>query len=428
MKFNASKLENKGIGTWEVKISGDEWKEIIKKAESKAKSEIEVPGFRKGKLPENLVKKHLTESRILDSAHRLAVNKAYQFALDQKSDVQPFSTPDLSVKMLSITEYILEIKFDIKPEVNIKKYKGFTNVKKVKPVLDKKHVEEHLLQIREKFAIFKNKDGAIAAGDSVKFDFEGYMDGKKFDGGAGKDFVLEIGSGQFIPGFEEQMIGMKKGDKKEIEVTFPSTYQVEKLANKPATFKLNIKEVQVKELPELNDDLAKDVNLQGIDTLDKLVKYTEDSVMKEIISNSKNDFIGEIFRTIAKDSNIVIPESIIKKEAQKLYKEFEEKVKQQNIDLKTYKKRTGLTDEQISSELFNDAKVRLENGLIVEHVNNNETFEITDKDIEQEFDNLGKQYGIEGSKLKELNLISESQIKDQVKQTKLFDFLYENNG
>lgn len=430
MKFKAEKIQDKGIGKWYVTIDGAEWTDCVKKAETKAANELEVPGFRKGKVPADLLKKHLTEAKILDAAHHSVVNKAYQFAFDQKSEIEPFSSPTPRVKKITKTEYILELEFDLKPEVKINKYTGFKHdhLKKEEIKIKKEDIENNIDQLRNRFAIFKPKTTAIAKGDTVIFDFEGFVDGKPFKGGKATDFTLEIGSGQFIPGFEDAMIGLKTGDQKDINVTFPADYQVEELKSTPAVFKLNIKEVKAKELPELNDELAKDINLKGIDTLAKLEEHVKNNIREQLLKQEYDHFIGHLFRLIAEDSKIALPESIIRKEANQLKHEFEQKLQAQQMDMKTYKKRTGMAEEDIFEELFKDAKNRLENGVIVDAVVQAEKITATPAECEVQYEKLGKQFGIDGKTLKETKLVSEQQVKEQVIQDKVFAFLYENNG
>ncbi|WFG96948.1 trigger factor [Spiroplasma citri] len=430
MKFKAEKIQDKGIGKWYVIIDGTEWTDYIQKAEKKAAEQLEVPGFRKGKVPTDLVKKHLTEAKILDAAHHLVVNKAYKFAFDQKSDIEPFSSPVPSVQKISKTEYILQLEFDLKPEVKISKYTSFTDkqLKKTKIEVKKAEIEDNINQLRNRFVIFKPKITEITTGDTVIFDFEGFVDGKPFKGGKATDFTLEIGSGQFIPGFEDAMIGLKTGDKKEINVTFPADYHVEELKATPAIFKLNIKEVKTKELPELNDELAKDVNLKGIDTLAKLEVHVRNNIYEQLLKQEYDHFIGNLFRLIAEDSKIALPESIIRKEANKLKHEFEQKLQGQQLDMKTYKKRTGMSEEDIFNELFKDAKNRLENGVIVDAVVQNENITATEAEIVEQYEKLGKQFGIDGKTLKETKLVSDQQVKEQVIHDKVFAFLYQNNG
>ncbi|PQP78543.1 trigger factor [Spiroplasma sp. ChiS] len=430
MKFKAEKIQDKGIGKWYVIIDGTEWTEYIQKAEKKAAEQLEVPGFRKGKVPTDLVKKHLTEAKILDAAHHLVVNKAYKFAFDQKSDIEPFSSPVPSVQKISKTEYILQLEFDLKPEVKISKYTSFTDkqLKKTKIEVKKAEIEDNINQLRNRFVIFKPKITEITTGDTVIFDFEGFVDGKPFKGGKARDFTLEIGSGQFIPGFEDAMIGLKTGDKKEINVTFPADYHVEELKATPAIFKLNIKEVKTKELPELNDELAKDVNLKGIDTLAKLEVHVKNNIYEQLLKQEYDHFIGNLFRLIAEDSKIALPESIIRKEANQLKHEFEQKLQGQQLDMKTYKKRTGMSEKDIFNELFKDAKNRLENGVIVDAVVQNENITATEAEIDEQYEKLGKQFGIDGKTLKETKLVSDQQVKEQVIHDKVFAFLYQNNG
>ncbi|WP_338956016.1 trigger factor [Spiroplasma endosymbiont of Polydrusus cervinus] len=439
MKFRAERIESKWIGRWYVTIDGTEWSNYIKKAQKKAGEQLQVPGFRKGKVPANLLKKHLTEEKILDAAHHLVVNEAYKFAFDQKSDIEPFSSPVTSVKKISRAVYILQLEFDLKPKVEISKYTGFTgeHLKKEKVEIKEKDIEDNINQIRNRFSIFKAKKekkgesevpGKIAKGDIVIFDFEGFVDGKLFKGGKATDFTLEIGSNQFIPGFEDAMIGFKAGEKISINVTFPADYHVEELRSVAAIFKLNIKEVKEKVLPPLNDDLAKDVNIKGINTLAKLEAHVKNNIYEQSIKQEYDHFIGHLFHLIAEDSKIALPESIIRKETNQLKHEFEQKLQGQQMDIKTYKKRTGMSQEDIFDELFKDVKTRLENDIILDAVVQKEKITATEAEINEQYEKLGKQFGIDGKTLKETKLVSDQQVKEQVIHDKVFSFLYENNG
>ncbi|WP_374696892.1 trigger factor [Spiroplasma endosymbiont of Polydrusus formosus] len=439
MKFRAEIIESKGIGRWYVTIDGTEWSNCIKKAQNKAGEQLQVPGFRKGKVPANLLKKHLTEEKILDAAHHLVVNEAYKFAFDQKSDIDPFSSPVSSVKKISIAVYILQLEFDLKPKVEISKYTGFADehLKKEKIEIKEKDIEDNINQIRNRFAVFKAKTekkgesevtGKIAKGDTVIFDFEGFVNGKQFKGGKATDFTLEIGSNQFIPGFENTMIGLKAGEKTSINVTFPADYHVEELRSVAAVFKLNIKEVKEKVLPLLNDDLAKDVNIKGIDTLTKLKTYVKNNIYEQSIKQEYDHFIGHLFLLIAEDSKITLPESIVRKETNQLKHEFEQKLRGQQMNIKTYKKRTGMSEKDIFDELFKDAKNRLENNIIIDAVVQKEKITATEAEINEQYEKLGKQFVIDGKTLKETKLVSDQQVKEQVIHNKVFSFLYENNG
>ncbi|WP_342252444.1 trigger factor [Spiroplasma endosymbiont of Amphibalanus improvisus] len=426
MEFKAKKIPESGQGQWKVIITGTEWKEFIEKAKNSFKSKLSIPGFRKGKVPENLVKKHLTEEKLLNEAHNFVLKKAYDYAITQKSQIEPYTTPEIEIEKLSMNEYILNFNFDIKPEINIKKYTGFKDIKKEPVNVTEKQINQSIDSYREKFAIYADKTTAISKGDLVKFDFIGYVNGEPFPGGNAVDFTLEIGSNKFIPGFEDKMIGLKIGESK-IAVKFPDDYHVENLKSQPAEFNLNIKEIKSKTLPKIDEELVKDVNLPDVNNISEFKKFIKNSIHTQLKKSETDRFIGELFQKIIQDSNIIIPSSIVNKEANKLEVEFEQKLKAKQIDKKFYKEQSGLTDEDIKNELIIDARSRIANGSIVEFIKQKEQIKASENEVADQFNQLAKQFNIDVKTLKN-GIVSEEQIKTQVTNDKVFEFLYENNG
>ncbi|KAJ3616544.1 hypothetical protein Zmor_011838 [Zophobas morio] len=324
----------------------------------------------------------------------------------------------------------IEFTFDLKPEIKIGAYKGIKDaeLKKESSKATKEEIEKSIDQYRERFAMETLKEGEnvkIENGDVVKFDFEGLVDGEKFNGGGGKDFVLTIGSDRMIPGFEKAMIGKGLGES-EIKVTFPKGY-TEELSEKDAVFKLDVKEIKSRTLPAKDDELAKDLNIKEVTTYKELEKYVTDMIEKNKGTQLKNIFVNKVIELIAKNSTLEIPKAAIDKEVATLYKEFEQRVMSQKLTMKEYKKQSGMTDEDIKKELFGDAKARLESYLITDKVRNEEKFEVSDKEVAAKYEEFAKTFGTDVEYLK-TNVLPEAQVKEELIREKLVDFLYENNG
>ncbi|AUB31440.1 trigger factor [Spiroplasma floricola] len=429
MKFSAKKIADKGQGIWIVTIEGKEWEEAIKKGKNKVSANMEIPGFRKGKIPKEKIEQYLTPVKYLNAAVQSVIEKAWSFAKEQKTDVEPFNSPVPTPAKVSEKECELHFVFDLKPEIKIGNYKGIKSKDLVKEEIkvEKEDLDKAIDQYRERFVMEKEKekDQKIAKGDSVIFDFEGFIDNVAFKGGKGIDFKLVIGSGQMIPGFEDKMIGKTLG-KSSINVTFPEDYTPE-LSGKKAEFKLDIKEIKERVLPAKDDELVKDLNLPGIKTFKELEASLKKQILEQKLSQTKNIFVNNVIDIIRNDSKIEIPKSAINKEIDNLYKEFEAKVQSQKLTIKEYKKQTGLSDQDIRNELFQDAKKRIESYLITDKVRNTEKFEVSKEDMEEKYNSLAKTFGVEPDFIKN-SLIPEVQIKEEIIREKIVDFLYSNNG
>jgi trigger factor len=430
MKFTAKKLTEQGRGLWTVTIEGQDWKNAIEKAKKRVASSIQIPGFRKGKAPKAKIDAMITPGRYLNEALKIILEPAWEFAKAQNSDIQPFNSPAPVPSKISEDICEIEFTFDLKPEIKIGTYKGIKDKELTKePIkVTKEELEKSIDQYRDRFAMEKLKDGdnvKIESGDVVKFDFEGFVDGKTFKGGKGLDFVLTIGSDKMIPGFETAMIGHGMGAS-EIKVTFPKDY-TEELSEKEATFKLDVKEIKTRTLPAKDDELAKDLNIAGVTTYKELEKYVKDVIAKNKTTQLKNIFVNKVIELIAKNSTIEIPKAAIDKEVVNLFKEFEGRVAAQKITMKEYKKQSGMTDDDIKKELFSDAKARLESYLITDKVRNEEKFNVSDKEINDKYAEFAKTFGTDVEYLKN-SILPETQIREELIREKLVDFLYENNG
>lgn len=429
MKFNERKELFTGQGVWTVTIDGNEWKEFVERGKNRVRSSVVVPGFRKGKAPAAEIEKNVTSDRYLREAMQLSITPLFEFARDSKVDVEPWSSPVPKPVRISDAEFVMEFIFDLKPAIKIGKYTGLKSAKLVKQEAKatKEEIDGSIEGERARMALEKTKPAtaAVAKGDEVTFDFEGFVDSVPFAGGKAENYKLVIGSGQFIPGFEDGMIGKKIG-KTSVNVKFPKDYDA-KLAGKAATFELDIKEIKEKILPKKDDELALDLNLKGVTNMAELEAYVSNKIVEQKEVQNKNMFVNEVIELIKADSTIELPKSSIESTIDDLYREFESNVLRQQITMKDYMKQTGLTREAIRVELTPDAVSRLQSFLITDEIRNNEKFEVSESEIDMELNKFAANFGMEASYALD-KFITKDQIKEQIVKEKIVDFLYENNG
>ncbi len=426
MKFKAKKTDL-GLGIWEVIIDGNEWKSFLNKAKMIAINHTSVHGFRKGKVPFNIALKNINQDLILREASKIASNKAYKYAISQKTNIKPMmSKIEPQILILNTEKFIINFNFDIRSEFKIKRYKDF-DIKKNTVVVKKSDIDSELEAIKERFTILKNKTGKIQKGDHVIIDFVGKIDGKKFVGGDAKNYGLDIGSNTFIAGFEDALIGLKINDTSHINLTFPSDYHVNDLKSKPVTFEVKINEIKTKKIPELTDELIKDLKITNVNSIDEYKKYIKNNFQKKLEQQEKNRVVSLVLESIAKESNIIIPYSAIINQTKKLFKEFESKVKSQNLTLEEYCKRTGLTIKNINSELIIDSKVLLQNYYIFQYINDMEKFQITEEEINSKYEKLAKSFSLQNDDSRLKKYFPKEKIISEITHDKIINFLYSNN-
>jgi len=356
------------------------------------------------------------------------VSPAFTFALEQKSKLEPMTAPTPSLTKVTADEAEITFTFDLRPEVKLGQYKGL-GLAADKLEVKNEEIEDILKDYQNRFAmeVPKESGAKITDHDVVTFDFKGFVDEQPFDGGEAADYKLEIGSNQFVPGFEEQMIGLSVGPDQKIKVTFPTNYPGN-LSGKDATFVLNIKEIAQKELPEIDDELAKDVNLPNIDSLEKLKSHIEDDIKKQKTNAIKNKHVDEVLTKVIENSEIDIPSSAIKKEAKQLKKELEQQLQQQGgMTLKDYKKARGMSESDIEKELEVDAKARLQSYLVTSEIIAQEPVlgEVDDEEVEAKLQELATQFGIAADQIR--GILPTEQLKNEIKNEKLISFLFDNN-
>lgn len=427
MIFAQEKLVDQGQGKWTVTIDGEQWTEFLKKAKNRLKANLVVPGFRKGKAPESETAKCLTPIKLYNEAFKIVIKPAFDFALTQENRIQNDNSPTPVIVKVSEKEIVIDFVFDLVLEVKIGEYKNISTIKKSTVEVSQEDVDNVIDMYRSRFAMQKEKEAndQIQKGDIVTFDFKGYVDDQAFEGGEAKDFVLEIGSNQFVPGFEDSMIGLKVGENQEINVKFPEEY-IPSLAGKDAKFVLNIKNIKEKILPAKDDELVKDLNLPDITTYVQLEEKVKKDVLEQKTKNNKLEFVENIIDEIIKTSEFQIPKTIVERQLKDVKKEFEDQLTQQKITLEKYKGITKILQEEIDEELKNDAIHRIKSFLVVSEIKNKENIKASEEAINTKFEEFANLYGIEVEKIK--SLIDNQAIKHQVESELLETFIFENNG
>ena len=406
MSVQVEKLE-KNMAKLTVEVSAEDFKAAIKKAFNKNKNRFAIPGFRKGKAPQAMIEKMYGEGVFYEDAADEAINASYAEAM-KESGLDIVSRPEVTIEKIGKDEpFVYSALVAVKPEVTLGQYKG-VEVEKADASVSAEDVEAELKKVQEQNArLLTVEDRGVEDGDQTVLDFEGFVDGKGFEGGKAEDYPLTIGSHSFIDTFEEQLIGKKIGEECEVNVTFPTEYHAADLAGKPATFKVTVKEIKVKELPELNDEFASEVS--EFDTLDEYKKDVEKKLVekKEIEANSKNE--DAVVAKVVENATMEIPDKMIDAQAENMVQDMARRMQSQGLSLDMYLKYTGMTVEQMKEQARPDAEKRIRTRLVLEAVAQAENIQISDEKVDEEVAKMAEAYKMEVDKLK--SYMSESDIK-----------------
>lgn len=406
MSVQVEKLE-KNMAKLTVEVSAEDFKAAIKKAFNKNKNRFAIPGFRKGKAPQAMIEKMYGEGVFYEDAADEAINASYAEAM-KESGLEIVSRPEVTIEKIGKDEpFVYSALVAVKPEVTLGQYKG-VEVEKADASVSAEDVEAELKKVQEQNArLLTVEDRGVEDGDQTVIDFEGFVDGKGFEGGKAEDYPLTIGSHSFIDTFEEQLIGKKIGEECEVNVTFPTEYHAADLAGKPATFKVTVKEIKVKELPELNDEFASEVS--EFDTLDEYKKDVEKKLAekKEIEANSKNE--DAVVAKVVENATMEIPDKMIDAQAENMVQDMARRMQSQGLSLDMYLKYTGMTVEQMKEQARPDAEKRIRTRLVLEAVAKAENIQISDEKVDEEVAKMAEAYKMEVEKLK--SYMSESDVK-----------------
>ena len=407
-----------------IKIDGEVWTKALDKAFKEKQKDAKVDGFRKGKVPRNIYEKHFGKESLFIPAADYVLQDAYMKAMDE-SKLVPVVQPSVDLKSLDESGVEFIFKIVTKPEVKIKKYKGL-GVKPEKVKVTKEEVEHEIKHLLEHYAEVVTKDGKVEKGDIAVIDFVGKKDGKEFDGGKGENYSLEIGSNTFIPGFEDQVIGMKAGDEKDINVTFPEDYGVEELKGAPVVFSVKVNEVKVKKERELDEDFFEDLGDEKITSKETLEKEIESSIKAQKELQAENEHVDKLLEEIGKQVEVDIPEEMVNEEVDNLMKRFEEQLRMQGISLEVYYQFTASDEAALRSQLEKEAYSNVLYRLMLEEIMNLEKIEVTVEEAEKEAEELAKKYQMAKDELL-AQLGGLDMVKYDLQMRKTIDLLKEEN-
>ena len=374
-----------------VKFEGEEWQDALNQAFKKANKTAKIDGFRPGKAPKDVFLKKYGIGVLFEEAAEILLEDAYKKVMEDNKDLQIVAQPRVEIN--SVTEDAIEYKFVLvtKPEVELGKYNGF-NIKKEEVTVTDEEVDEALINMRKRYTENVNKDGKVEDGDIAVIDFEGFDNGVPFEGGKGEDYSLKIGSNTFIPGFEEQIIGMSKGEEKDINVTFLEDYHSENLKGKPVVFKVKVKEVQEVKLPELDKDFFEDLGMEGIEDAESLKKQLKENIEARKTQEVENKYIDELLEAAAGETKVSIPHIMIHDELDRMLKQYEERLKMQGITLEMFYQFTNSDEKALKDQLHGEAEKNVKYRLMLEAIAEKENIQISDEEASKEAEDLAIKY------------------------------------
>lgn len=424
MSLQVEKLE-KNMAKVTIEVSAEALEKAIQGAYNKNKGKISIPGFRKGKAPRAMIEKMYGKEIFYEDAANALIPDAYADEMEQ-CELDIVSQPKIDVIQLeSGKPFIFTAEVATKPEVSLGKYKG-VKVDKIEVSVTDEEINAALDKERENNArIVSVEDRAVKDGDQTVIDFEGFVDGVAFDGGKGEDYPLTIGSGSFIPGFEEQLVGAEIGKETEVNVTFPEDYQAEELKGKAAVFKCTVKEIKQKELPELNDEFAGEVS--EFDTLEEYKADIKKKLEDKKAADAKAAKEDAVIDAIIEDAAMDIPEAMLATQQRQMVEDFAQRIQQQGLSIDQYFQFTGLTPDKFMEQVKPQAEKRIKSRLVLEAVAAAEKIETTEEELEAELVKMAETYKMELDKIKELMGDHEKkQMKDDLAIQKAVEFVVES--
>lgn len=410
---------------FEVKVEADKFKEALTRAYKKNVKKFNVPGFRKGKVPMNVVKKYYGVEVLLEDAVNFAIEGSYANVL-KENNVRPVDFPKVEVVQAEEgKDLIYTAEVTVYPEVELGAYKGL-NVEKKTYEVTEEEVAAKLKEMQEKNARVEVKEGAIENGNIAVIDFKGFIDGVAFEGGEGHDYSLEIGSGSFIDNFEEQLVGAKAGDKVEVNVTFPENYGKEELNGKPAKFEVEVKEVKAKELPVLDDEFAKEVS--EFETLEALKEDTTKKLEEANTARAEREYEEAILRAVVENAKMDIPAVMVEQEIDRMVQNLSQRLQYQGLTLEQYFQFTGTDAEKMREYMKENAETKVKTELVLEALQKAEKMEVLDEELKEKASEVAKLYGANDEKMVELLLQNQREaLVADVMTSKVINFLKENN-
>ena len=405
-------------------ISGKIWEEALTKSFNENVKDAKIDGFRKGKCPRDIYEKKYGIESLYSKAVDYVLPTVYSEIL-KENNLEPVVEPSIDVEEISKDRVVFKFIVITRPTVNVKKYKGL-KVKKEKVVVTKEEINNEIDRLRNQFAEIEIKDDKIENGDTAIIDFEGFKDDVAFEGGKGENYPLEIGSHTFIPGFEEQLVGLKTGDDKDVKVTFPEDYPSEELKGKEVVFKVKIHEVKTRVLPELNEDFFNDLGVENVNSEKELEEYASSLIKNRKELELENKLIDEILEKVSKETEIELPEELVHEEVHRMMDSYNQKLQMQGLSLEQYMQFTNKTMEDLENELKDEASKNITYRYMLEHIAEKENLEISEEEIKKETTRLAQMY-----QMSEEELIGAfggvEMVKYDLRMRKAIEFLKENN-
>jgi trigger factor len=410
----------------EIEVSADQFEHGLDHAFQSIKDEVEIKGFRKGKVTRKLYEQHKGVETLYEEALNHVIQETY-FEAIMSENIEVVAQPKIDLDITKVKKgegFTYTATVAVKPSVTLGEYKGF------KYEGESTDVSESELDAKIKEILGQNAELVIKEGgtlentDTAVFDFEGFVDGEAFEGGKAENHEMVIGSGQFIPGFEDQMVGMKTGEEKDVNVTFPENYQADHLAGKEAVFKVKLHEIKIKETPELTDEFVKDLDKEGIETVEALKEDTLNTLKKQKEETSKNKAIDFAVEEASKNATIDIPKEMIEEEKNRQKDNIKRQAQQYGLDLATYLQLSGLDEQAFDKQLDDQASRSIRYNLVIEAIAEKESIEASDAEIEAKYEELAKQYNMDVEQIRAQ--VNEAAMKQEVVFRKTIDFLVES--
>ncbi|MCY7864121.1 trigger factor [Bacillus spizizenii] len=413
---------NEGVLT--VEVDAETFKTALDDAFKKVVKQVSIPGFRKGKIPRGLFEQRFGVEALYQDALDILLPVEYPKAVEE-AGIEPVDRPEIDVEKIEKGEsLIFTAKVTVKPEVKLGDYKGL-GVEKDDATVTDEDVQNELKALQERQAeLVVKEEGAVEEGNTVVLDFEGFVDGEAFEGGKAENYSLEVGSGSFIPGFEEQLVGLEAGAEKDVEVTFPEEYHAEELAAKPAVFKVKIHEIKAKELPELDDEFAKDID-EEVETLAELTEKTKKRLEEAKENEADAKLREELVLKASENAEIDVPQAMVDTELDRMLKEFEQRLQMQGMNLELYTQFSGQDEAALKEQMKEDAEKRVKSNLTLEAIAKAENLEVTDEEVDAELTKMAEAYNMPVENIKQA-IGSTDAMKEDLKVRKAIDFLVEN--
>lgn len=414
-------LKENSTGVLEVTVEGAEWKKAQKKTFQQMKSRMNIKGFRKGQIPDAMVRKYFPKSAVYEMAAEEVANAALLKGIEE-TKIELVARPTLELKEADDDKAVLAFNCIVMPEVTLGDYKGLEVVKEAVEVTEE-DIEKEIKAVQDRYAdwVIREEEEAAQNGDQLVLDYAGAIEGVAFDGGSAEGQTLVLGSNAFIPGFEDQLVGVKSGEEKDVVVTFPEDYNEASLAGKEAVFKCTVHDIKYKDLPEVNDELIQKLKLEGVETVEQFKENKKEELTNRKENEAEEKFGADLIVKAVENATVEIPQVMIDTEIKALRDNYKNQLTQYGISEEQYMKAMNISEEDMNAQFAPQAESRVRESLILDAIAKAEGIEISDEDVEAEYNEMANMYGMDVNQIK--NIVSPMSIKDSLSTQKAVQFL-----